>query len=109
MARRITRLWLEFIILNYYKQLITLRKEKDVFVNGKFRLFMDEHESIFAYERLGEEEMLLIICNFSDESVEFIMPDQWQGNQALLLSNYSDNSGCLRPYEAKIYIKKAGK
>lgn len=93
-------------IFNYYKKLIKLRKEYDVFVSGKFELLFEDDPSIFAYTRTTNNEVLLVICNFYENEVEFKLPKKYNKDKQLLISNYSlDNkNNILLPYEAKIYI-----
>ncbi|KPU26925.1 oligo-1,6-glucosidase [Caloranaerobacter sp. TR13] len=96
-------------ILNYYKKLIKLRAENDIIVYGDVKLILEEDDNIFAYLRTLEEERLFVLLNFSEEEVEFNMPDEIQcEDSVILLSNYKVDSNkidniTLRPYEARIY------
>ena len=93
-------------VFHYYKKLIALRKEYDVFRDGWFELVDAENEKIFAYTRDTEQEHLLVVCNFTGETLPFEIPDRFHGAQ-LLLSNYATDEPGLRPYEAAmLYYKK---
>jgi len=83
----------------YYQKLIALRKTLDVFRSGRFELVDAENEQVFAYTRDTEDEHLLVICNFTGEEVPLTIPERFKGAKCLI-SNYSDATAVLRPYEA---------
>ncbi len=89
-------------ILNYYKQLITLRKKMDVIVYGDFKMVFPSHSQIFAYEREYKNEKIMVICNFKAEMCNVRLPEH--GNYELLISNYQNtvinDEMKLRPYES---------
>lgn len=94
-------------VFNYYKKLIQLRKDYEVFAEGDFELFLEEDKDIFAYTRtLGNEE-IFVVCNFHEGEISFGMPNGWTGEEEILLENYGKGleSKELRPYEARIYRK----
>ena len=91
-------------VFYHYKNLIKLRKENETLVYGEYRLVAEEHPQVFAYERRGSEETLLVVCNFFQSPTDFT----YQGRGKVLLSNYKDTENFrdqiqLRPYEAVIY------
>lgn len=96
-------------ILNYYRNIIALRKQNDVFVYGDFQELNREHKEIYSYIRTLGDEKILIIVNFFAGEPEFILPKDVIITEAqLLLANYkvtedSINNIKLRPYEARIY------
>lgn len=91
-------------IFHYYKKLIQLRKQYPVFVDGEYCPLMEEDENIFAYLRRGEEEELLVLCNFFKDQVSCKVPRGWESAE-LLIGNYAEAGAkeILRPYEARIY------
>lgn len=98
-------------IFNCYRQLIQLRKDYSVLVDGKFELLMEEDENIFAYKRTNSDQTMVIVCNFFDKTVDMPLMDECS-NMKLLLCNYKAevddekaDESILRPYEARIYIK----
>jgi oligo-1,6-glucosidase len=101
-------------IFHYYRNLIKLRKEYKVIVYGDYNLILEEHDQIYAYTRILDNETLLVITNFSSETPEFQLPGLIQYNSKhLLISNYevdenNDNisSIFLKPYEARVYLLK---
>ena len=60
-----------------------------------------EDEKIFAYTRDTETEHLLVVCNFTDETLAFDAPEAFRGAE-MLISNYGTEDDALRPYEAAI-------
>jgi len=88
-------------VFHYYRKLIQLRKTYDVFHKGSFTLLCPEDEKIFAYTRDTEEEHILVICNFTDETLTFDVPGNFWGSE-MLINNYVEDSHKLRPYESVI-------
>ncbi len=86
-------------IFYHYQKLIHLRKQYPIFREGTFTLLEPENEKIFAYTRDSDSEHLLVVCNFTEENLEFDAPKQFQGTRQLL-SNYTEPAAELRPYEA---------
>lgn len=95
-------------ILNFYKKLIRLRKEYPIIVYGSYKMLYPTHEAAVVYERVQDNEKLLIACNFSAEGQELEAPKEFVENAAeLLISNYPvaeiSEKLSLRPYEARVY------
>lgn len=91
-----------------YRKLVHLRKEYPVFVDGDFRLLLEEDENIFAYTRTNKDSRLLVLCNFYDRTVRFSLEEDIS-DMELLVTNYREtgSAGTLRPYEARmLYLKK---
>ena len=94
-------------VLHYYRKLIALRKQYPVFVEGNFALLEAEHARLFVYRRAWQGEELLVVCNFGGEATPWQLPQEWEDAQ-VLLSNYPQHPGDLRPWEAKIFYRKNG-
>lgn len=97
-------------IYHYYRKLIELRKKHKIIVYGDYELILPEHDKIFAYTRTFEGEKLLVVCNFSEEIVEFKLPENVPFKAVEhLISNYPDpalneyQGFTLKPYEARVY------
>ena len=88
-------------VFYHYQKLIRLRKTYDVFRSGTFTLLCPEDEKIFAYTRDTEQEHMLVVCNFTAETLAFDAPENFRGSR-MLLNNYTEDSHRLRPYEAAI-------
>src|SRR5690606_26098981 len=54
-------------ILSFYKKLIKLRNENELFVYGKYELLLPEHPHLFVYRRTLGEKSAIVINNFSEE------------------------------------------
>lgn len=95
-------------VFKYYQKLIRLRHESDLIVYGTYDLLLADDTDIYAYERTLGEEKLIVFCNFSENTRELQLPEEFV-NGEVLIANYSDASAnanlTLRPYEA-IVIKK---
>ena len=94
-------------IFSCYKRLVQLRKEYPVFVDGRYRLLLEEDENIFAYERQNADQKLVVVCNFFGNTVEMPLQENCK-DMKLLLGNYTDMTKpeVLRPYEARMYIQE---
>ena len=91
-------------VFTCYQKLIRLRKELPILSTGNFEPLLEEDEHIFAYRRRAGDSALLVVCNFSGESVEDPLFGEEKGGE-LLVSSYSDtpaDPSVLRPYEAKM-------
>ncbi|MGM9593036.1 MAG: alpha-glucosidase [Candidatus Onthomonas sp.] len=85
-----------------YQKLIALRKRCPVFQEGSFTLLEPESERLFVYTRDMETEHLLVVCNFTDQTVPYRRPEAFCDAE-LLLSNYGEPMETLRPYEAQMF------
>lgn len=94
-------------VFGCYRKLIRFRKEYPVFVDGVFRMLLEEDEDIFAYTRENEDSRLLVICNFHGRTVSCPLEEPY-GGMKLLISNYqdADQTMVLRPYEARMYLQE---
>ena len=88
-------------VFYHYQNLIRLRKEYDVLRNGSFELLCPEDEKVFAYTRDTQQEHMLVVCNFTAETLRYDVPERFWGSE-VLLNNYREDAPELRPYEAVI-------
>lgn len=93
-------------IFHYYRRLVALRKQWDVIRCGDYELLLPEDDRIFVYKRRYKAEELLVICNFTDQTIE--CPLNVERNYELLISNYGKlyDGKELKPYEASIHIRR---
>ena len=77
-----------------------------VFRDRRFTLLLPESEEIFAYTRDTDREHLLVVCNFTPVCVPFARPEAFRQAE-LLISNYSEPTCVLRPYEAQMFYREA--
>ena len=93
-------------VFHYYKKLIALRKENPIMVYGSYEPLLEESEELFVYTRTLESERLLVVCNFTAEAQPEVLPDAFLEAE-VLLANYPDPTGTLRPYETRMLRVKA--
>ncbi len=95
-------------VFKYYQKLISLRHNSDLIVYGTYDLLLADDPDIYAYTRTLDDDKLIVYCNFSDNTREVELPEEFT-NGKILISNYNDAAVntkiTLRPYEA-IVIQK---
>ena len=95
-------------ILNFYKELIKIRKENPVITYGDFKLYYKKHKKLFVYERNLEDNKIFVAINFSQTDTKIKVPSciNIKGSK-LLISNYfvpdKNDLTVLKPYEARVY------
>ncbi|WP_324757851.1 glycoside hydrolase family 13 protein [Haloarcula sp. GH36] len=92
-------------VFEYYRDLVDLRNERDVFVYGEFEMFLPDHEHVFAFTQSLDDERVLVVLNFSDEPRTV---DLGESDGRLLVSNYDDPATdlptlTLAPFEATVF------
>ena len=93
-------------VFNFYRRLIALRKAEPILVYGDYDLVLEENEQIYAYTRSMDDQQILIICNLTQDTVEYVYENEELDEQNLLLGNYikgMNNSYLLQPFETRIY------
>ncbi|MFI8685464.1 alpha-glucosidase [Rossellomorea sp. NPDC077527] len=99
-------------ILNFYKKMISLKKEEDVFTYGVYDLLLEKDKQIYAYTRTGEDQTMIVITNLSTKEAVCDLDELKVSSSNLLLNNYEvDNHDelsklTLKPYEARVYRLK---
>ncbi len=95
-------------ILNYYRQLIQLRKNHAIISKGAYVEYQMQHPEVYAYKRILGDEELLVINNFYGVNATFQVENIYQ--YELMLSNYSHHTFTpdlhLRPYESIVLKRK---
>jgi oligo-1,6-glucosidase len=92
-------------ILNYFRQVVKLRKDNPVLVYGKYTLLDKSNPAIYAYTRELKDKKFLIILNFTSKSATANLSGINLGKAKLLLGNYATPSTglTLQPYESLVY------
>jgi len=95
-------------ILQFFRQLVKLRKHKPVLVYGTYDLYDEQHPQIYTYTRTLDNEMLLIVLNFSKEKVVYDLPFMLDADTEPLVNNRLEfslegNNLTLEPYQAFIF------
>lgn len=96
-------------IFHYYRKLIALRREHPVLVYGEYQLLLEDDEQVYAYTRTYDGERLLVVLNFTGDTILFQIPKELDfSSSADLISNYPEQplgsvrEFTLRPYEARV-------
>ncbi len=94
----------EHSVLNYYKRLIQLKKDYDVFNYGKYELVDKDHKQIYSYKRILANEEVIIMSNLTDEQATITYPLNIEKSK-LLLHNYTtiEDINILEPFETRVY------
>ena len=92
-------------ILYYYKNLISIRKEDPVLIDGDIEFIDLEHDSLFIYKRTLEDLTYLCIHNFYDKEVNYLLEDNIAKR---IIHNYPSlkkegKKIVLRPFESVIF------
>ena len=91
-------------ILNFYKNLIKIRKNSKTLIYGEFKLLLEEHDEIFAYERNLNNEKYLIAGNLSNNQVNFNMKQLGYKDFEIIVKNYEElEEDKLKPWECRMY------
>lgn len=98
-------------ILNYYKELISLRKKYLVLSEGEFIPLKDNQKGTYIYKRKYNNEEILVITNFKDKKEITLPMEEINKNYTCILSNNNQkislkNKLKLEPYDAYIFYKK---
>ena len=97
-------------ILEFYKKLIMLRKEKEVIARGNIEFMEVEKAGVLAYTRCLDKQKLLVCCNFRDVESQMEFTQEWKSGRKIL-GNYEENHKnnykvlTLRPYEIIVLEK----
>ena len=88
-------------IYYFYQKILTLRKQYPTIIYGSYQQLLQDHPSIYCYQREYQGQAIIVICNYDKEQV--VIDLEIKGT--LLISNYEDDlQNTLRSYEAKAYI-----
>ena len=97
-------------ILEFYKKMIMLRKEKEVIARGNIEFMEVENAGVLAYTRCLDKQKLLVCCNFRDVESQMEFTQEWKSGRKIL-GNYEENHKnnykvlTLRPYEIIVLEK----
>ena len=90
-------------VFHYYQKLIRLRHTFPIIVYGTFQGLLEDSESIYAYHRFLDGQILTVVCNFTDHEQDCNLCDDPDAKE--LISNYKvHKAGKLQPYEARVIL-----
>ena len=96
-------------VLNYFKEMVKIRKSNPAFVYGKYNLVDAANPDVYAYTRSLNDDKYLIVLNFHAKISTVNIGSGNLGGKPII-NNYPDapsisNDGqiTLKPYQAAIY------
>ena len=95
-------------ILNFYRQLVKLRKDKKVIQDGDINFIERYNDDVLAYRRSLDGKELVVICNFRGNEAtltERSLSEYTKTGYKKILGNYDELTENLRPYEVVIFAK----
>lgn len=97
-------------IFYHYQKLIMMRKEYAIITDGAYRLLEENHPHLFVYERVLENEVLLVINNFYSEMAELVISEELisEYQHEMLLANVAEVPELTKkidvgPYQSYVY------
>lgn len=93
-------------ILNFYRSLLKIRKQHDVFVFGEFEEIEFNNPNLYIYKKTLENRSIMVALNFT-ESDQLFKASDIVNEYTVLINNYADlhrkeNELILRPYQGLI-------
>ena len=95
----------EHSVLNFYRYAIKLRKSLSSVRNGNYKEYGKLSGKLYTYSREDEHEKILVVCSYTEKTVNWNAPKGFDLSTAeLLLANYDKLDGTtLKPYETRVY------
>jgi oligo-1,6-glucosidase len=93
-------------VFHHFRKLIKLRHDHPVVVYGRFDLLLPDHEQIWTVTRTLDDQVLLMIANWSSQLASVppeAIPDL-TGAQVLLATHEDSAALELEPWESRIYL-----
>lgn len=90
-------------ILQFYKDLIQLKKSDEIYTYGQFNLVDEDNPNLFAYTRTLNNKKILVVGNLTDQVSKLNVPYLIENEQQVMLHNYSSHVidfDKIQPYEA---------
>ena len=90
-------------ILNYYREIIRIRKNNLTLVYGDFLDLEPDNEKLYIYKRWDKQKTFVVILNFSDEKILCDLNDL--SSMILVIGNYKKSvyDRFMDPWEARVY------
>lgn len=90
-------------LLEFFKQMGEIRKQEEFLRNADLNI-KDINNQYIAYERIGEENSMLVVANRTGDDTDFYIPKEYE-KPAKIYTLKNSMPGHLRPYGA-VAIKK---
>ena len=91
-------------ILNYYREIIRIRKNYSTLIYGDFLDLEPSNEKLYIYKRWDKQKTFIIVLNFSDDKTQWDIHNF--DSMRLVISNYKKSvyTKSVDPWEARVYI-----
>ena len=91
-------------ILNYYREIIRIRKNYSTLIYGDFLDLEPSNEKLYIYRRWDKQKTFIIVLNFSDDKAQWDIHNF--DSMRLVISNYKKPvyTKSVDPWEARVYI-----
>ena len=91
-------------ILNYYREIIRIRKNYSTLIYGDFLDLEPSNEKLYIYKRWDKQKTFIIVLNFSDDMAQWDIHNF--DSMKLVISNYKKSvyTKSVDPWEARVYI-----
>jgi oligo-1,6-glucosidase len=92
-------------VYHFYRRLIELRHDEPAVVYGDFTMLLPHDERLYAFTRTHGGTTLLVVGNFSGETVRAEIDDAaaWESAELLLTNAAAPQGLVLEPWQAVIY------
>lgn len=96
-------------IFYYYKQLIELRKQHEIIVTGRYQLLHPDREDVYVYERVLDDQVLVVLTNFTDQVVSVDLTVDLTKATCLITNEteaikQTETGYALQPYGAYVFL-----
>jgi trehalose-6-phosphate hydrolase len=96
-------------VFYYYQQLIQLRKQYPIIVEGNYQDLLPEHPTLWCYQRQHGKQKMLVVANLSATATTLELPEHWlhTDSQCLIHNEMSLPELChrnLKPYEVMVWL-----
>lgn len=96
-------------VFYHYQQLIQLRKQYPIIVEGNYQDLLPNHPTLWCYQRQHGEQKMLVVANLSATATTLKLPENWQhtDSQCLIHNETSLPELCnrdLQPYEVMVWL-----
>lgn len=89
-------------VFRFYQELLRIRKTSEIILEGSLSVLSKEEDNYFAFVRELDEEKILVICNFNEQTVINVC-EEWD---ELLLHNFCERqepNGIYNPFEVAVF------
>lgn len=96
-------------VFSYYQKLIQMRKDNPAILDGDLKFLFEDHPQMVIYTRKCARQTLLVITNFSNDTVQLDLQEEITGSKwNRLLTNYENvaptvESQTYLPWHAEVY------